>query len=699
MSTRSRLPLPVLATLAIAANLAAQTTAAPAASASPASARPDEEVVRLDEMEVRDSRLSEYAFPEKVSIGKGGIPLDENPQPIVVIPRSLLDDIAPMRLEDALRGVSGVQTGGYYNNWDYFRIRGFSADFNTYIDGLRGGNGMGEETLGLEQIEVMKGPAALYGAGPVGGLVNLVSKRPVAGRFTTVGATVGSYDYYQASVDFNQPLAADDSVLFRVNTFYRDQQSNIDQVESHRSYFAPSLTWKINDRTSITFLARHRDLKGVFDMPLPAVGTVLPNPNGTISSDLFVGQIGSNKGAETYDQIGYEFTREINDSLRLTQNFRFDHFEQSWDNLMYPWAFSAPYDTVQLLPYNYHQDWNDTAVDTRLDAEVEQGSVTHNLTGGFDYFRKDRTNESNFGTGFVPLDVFNPNYSTGVVPGLTPLTPGSDFQEIMGFYAQDHLQLPSDFTVTVGGRYDIAETSGGHDTAFTPRAGGTWEFTPGAIAYVSYSEAFAVQSTPTASLKPETGDNMEIGLRNHLLGKRLVTTASLFQVTRRDIATANPVLGGPTVTAGEQRSRGLELDARYTPAPGWELLAAYAYTDTEIVEDNTLPVGARMAGVPLHTANAWGQYTVQTGALRGLGLGLGVAYYGEQEGDRTYATSFTLPSYTLWQTALSYERGRFSAKLSVTNLLDETYYSGAYDALYVMPGDPRLVRLGASWKF
>jgi iron complex outermembrane receptor protein len=565
MPTRSRLPIPVLATLAIATNLAAQDSAAPTASAEPAPARPAEEVVQLEEIEVRDSRLSEYAFPEKVSIGKGGIPLDENPQPIVVIPRSLLDDIAPMRLEDALRGVSGVQTGGYYNNWDYFRIRGFSADFNTYIDGLRGGNGMGEETLGLEQIEVMKGPAALYGAGPVGGLVNLVSKRPVAERFTTVGATVGSYDYYQASADFNQPLAADESVLFRVNTFYRDQQSNIDQVESHRTYFAPSLTWKINDRTSITFLARYRDLKGVFDMPLPAIGTVLPNPNGTISSDLFVGQIGSNKGAETYEQIGYEFIHEINDSLRFTQNFRFDHFEQTWGNLMYPWAFSAPYDTLQLLPYNYAQDWNDTAVDTRLDAEIEQGSVTHNLTGGFDYFRKDRTNESNFGTSFIPLDVFDPNYSTGVTPALTPLTAGSDFQEIMGFYAQDHLQLPSDFTVTAGGRYDIAETSGGHDTAFTPRIGGTWEFTPGAIAYVSYSEAFAVQSTPTASLKPETGDNREVGLRNHLLDKRLVTTASLFQVTRRDIATANPILGGPPVTAGEQRSRGGGGGPRSTP--------------------------------------------------------------------------------------------------------------------------------------
>jgi len=47
---------------------------------------------------------------------------------------------------------------------DYYRIRGFDASFNTYIDGLRERNGMNEETFGLESVEVMKGPSStLYG--------------------------------------------------------------------------------------------------------------------------------------------------------------------------------------------------------------------------------------------------------------------------------------------------------------------------------------------------------------------------------------------------------------------------------------------------------------------------------------------------------------------------------------------------------
>lgn len=106
-----------------------------------------------------------------------------------------------------------------------------------------------------------------------------------------------------------------------------------------------------------------------------------------------------------------------------------------------------------------------------------------------------------------------------------------------------------------------------------------------------------------------------------------------------------------------------------------------------------------MAGVPLHTFSAWTKYTVQGGALRGVGFGLGATHYSAQDGDRGYTTDFELPAYTLWQAALYYTRGPFSAQLNVTNLFDEEYYAGAYDALYVMPGEPRLVRLSASWTF
>lgn len=656
-------------------------------------------VVALDQVDVNTTRADPYAVPEDTSIGKSTIPVARNPQAITVVPRALLDDISAVRLEDAIRGVAGVQTGGYYNNWDYFRIRGFAADFNTYIDGLRGGNGMGEELFGLEQLEVVKGPAALYGSGPLGGLVNLLSKRPTDAAFTKLGVTVGSYGYYESTLDFNQPLNADKTVLFRLSSLYREQESAIDNVESRRVYVAPSVTWKITPATSLTILSRYRDFEGTFDMPLPAAGTVLPNPNGRISSDFYTGVAGSNQGAEVYRQIGYSLTHEFSENVKFSQNFRYDRYKQTWEDLLYPWYFPEPYNTIHLLPYDYYQKWNDTALDTRVDATIEQGRVTHQLTAGVDYFRKNLANSSSYGVGFLPLNLYQPDHDNFIWPAMTPLAYGGSMTEITGLYLQDHLKLPGNVTITVGGRYDFTETSGPHDKAFTPRAGGTWEFAPGMIAYASYSEAFNPQSSASGPLDPETGDNREAGLRSTFLGGRLATTVALYQVTRQNVATADSLFPEVSITTGEQRSRGIELDARYAPVKGWEILAAYAYTDTEITADNTLPFGARMAGVPLHTFDAWTKYTQQAGPLRGLGFGLGATYYSSQDGDRLYATRFELPGYLLWKAALYYDHGPLSAQLNVTNLFDKEHYAGAYDDLYVMPGEPRLIRASVTWKF
>jgi len=59
----------------------------------------------------------------------------------------------------------------------------------------------------------------------------------------------------------------------------------------HRVYIAPALTWEINPNTSLTFLTRYQHDTGHLGFPLPAAGTVLPNPNGEIPLNLFVGEL------------------------------------------------------------------------------------------------------------------------------------------------------------------------------------------------------------------------------------------------------------------------------------------------------------------------------------------------------------------------------------------------------------------------
>src|SRR5260370_9643236 len=124
------------------------------------------------------------------------------PQSISVVEHELLSDQGVYKLDDALKNVAGVMPRGYYEAWDYNRIRGFDASGNTYVDGLRGGNGMGEETFGLESVEVLKGPSStLYGQSVLGGLVNLRSKVPRPDAFAQVQFTGGSYGFYEPAIE------------------------------------------------------------------------------------------------------------------------------------------------------------------------------------------------------------------------------------------------------------------------------------------------------------------------------------------------------------------------------------------------------------------------------------------------------------------------------------------------------------------
>ena len=101
---------------------------------------------------------NEYATTETLSGTKTELSLNEVPQAISVVIRQIMDAQDVVKLDDALKNVAGVMPGGYYDGWDYYRIRGFDASFNTYIDGLRGGNGMMEKPGDSSPWRCSRGP-------------------------------------------------------------------------------------------------------------------------------------------------------------------------------------------------------------------------------------------------------------------------------------------------------------------------------------------------------------------------------------------------------------------------------------------------------------------------------------------------------------------------------------------------------------
>ncbi|MEM9807402.1 MAG: TonB-dependent receptor, partial [Cyanobacteria bacterium P01_D01_bin.56] len=172
-------------------------------------------------------------------------------------------------------------------------------------------------------------------------------------------------------------------------------------------------------------------------------------------------------------------------------------------------------------------------------------------------------------------------------------------------------------------------------------------------------------------IAPEEGEQFEVGARAELLDGRFIASVAYFDITKQNVATPDPDDILFSIASGEQRSRGVEVDLIGEISSGWNVVANYAYTDTEITEDNSGLEGNELFGVPEHNFNLWTNYEIQSGSLEGLGFGIGFNAVGERFGDN--ANSFTLEDYFLTNAAVSYQRDDWEIGLNIRNLFDQDY--------------------------
>jgi iron complex outermembrane receptor protein len=235
------------------------------------------------------------------------------------------------------------------------------------------------------------------------------------------------------------------------------------------------------------------------------------------------------------------------------------------------------------------------------------------------------------------------------------------------------------------------------DFAVSPRAGILYQVTPNIAPYFSYAESFLPINfgirADDSPLEPETGEQFEVGVKTDALDGQLTATLSAYHLVRENVAVGDPDNPGRSIQIGEQRSRGIELDVAYRVLEGWNLIGAYAYTDSGIPDFD----GARPNNVPEHSGSIWTVYELQQGPLKGLGAGLGGRFVGEREGD--LGNTFTIPSYAAMDAALFYRRNQFRAQVNVRNVLDEEYFASSFSDTRVIPGEPLVVRGSVGWSF
>ncbi|MGV1682861.1 TonB-dependent siderophore receptor [Sphingopyxis sp. NJF-3] len=658
--------------------------------------------------------------------GKSDVPLIETPQAISIITAEDLKTRGVTRLAEALRGVAGVSRSSTYGYYDAYQIRGFDAAYGSvYLDGLVSLNvaGTNNELAGLEQVEVVKGPASmLFGSAPLGGIINLVSKRPKAEAFADATIATGSYGLIEASLDANGPLTGDGALLGRLNLLVRDSGDFVDFASKNRIYIAPSLTWNIGPATHLTLLGRYERNHDRPWSPVSAWGTVLPWAHGELPIDFTINNDDVDHAIhnQRYIHAGYVLDHSFSHALSFNQTLRYTDRRIFWNN----WNFWAGFvdneivDGVQqghiagrYIYGPFYETDKDIAVDSRFTLKFATGPVRHNIMAGLDYRgSKSSYHEDggNYDPAANPLDLLDPDFDAPLIHDPAAAYSGGGTARQTGLYLQDHLSFGDAATLTLGGRYDWASSDGQKDEKFSPRVGATVAIAAGAALYASWSRSFVPQpgyfTVAGEALPPETGRNVEAGIKVQSANARLSGMISIFELTRQNVATEDPANPFFYVTTGEQRSRGIEIEGTWHPVPGATLAVAYAYLDAKITKDNLLPVGARLQNVPRHGLNLFGEYVVPSGPLADLGINAAFQYNSSKvganfpedldfDGDFDALSLFTLPSYAIFDAGVSYRYRDWTLRLNVNNLFDKRYYPDSCCVDRVTPGEPRSWRL------
>lgn len=663
------------------------------------------------------------------------------------LPQQFLRDQKVERLDDIVEFISGTETVPDGETASGFELRGFPT-YQYYLDGVRVSPDLHHDGFrdfaDVDRVDILKGPASLlYGRTEPGGLINIITKKPLEQPLLALEQQVGSFDYKRTHIDAGGPLTAGGALLYRFNAAWENSGSFRDIAENRRIFVAPVITWRVDEATDVTPYLEYLNSHDPSDSGQPVVGDRLPSIPASRSLD---------EGGEIHTsdlRIGSEASHIFADGWTTHA-----HVDARW--LHAPQAPQIALASDGLVPIQCHPGICPVArllvsipaaqgytyyasVDAARDFSFWH--TRHSVLVDTDFFETGAYSEWQTTSDFsLTTDLFDPKaipLPLSLLDNPDQKTTRNTGERWFAVYSQDQVEIGASLYLLVGLRFDQALTrtsqnaystsfnstigsnsyySNNRDTAraFKQREGIVWRAKPWLSLYATFAQNFGVtpglyvgaNSLNALSLPQQSADELEAGVKLGLADDRINATLAIFSLTKENVASTllEPALNtsGFLFLTGTGRNRGLELDVHGEVLPGVQLLASYAYIESRIYNDPVTPgtsgatdlvgaTGNRLFGVPRNGGSLWASYRVSGGPLRGLKLGAGGIARGAREGDN--ANNYTLPGFVKGNVFASYDWRvggmQVSAQLNVDNIFNKSYYESLSGTRTVMPGYPR----------
>ncbi|MBG9995201.1 TonB-dependent receptor [Pseudoalteromonas sp. NZS127_1] len=334
-------------------------------------------------------------------------------------------------------------------------------------------------------------------------------------------------------------------------------------------------------------------------------------------------------------------------------------------------------------------------------------------------------------------DIREPNWPSGSFDDFDPLKT-SDYNkkvQAWGLGIQHVGYLTEELTTRIGVAYNRIEQTYEHfgvderysssraeptpeastsDSGLTYNLGATYQPSEDLSVFVNHSKgrtAYSVLGSVAGNeADREDSESMsnDLGFRFKAFDDQLLASVVIFESSRTNLEYANPLYDALTSGSnvpesyydGKEETTGIELDLNAYLNDKWKVNVNGIYQDARDKSNpNSSSYDTRQKGVPYVTASTWVTYYADMFNLpEAVNISGGITFVDNRS---TNSSSFSIPdgyvpSYTIYDTAVSYTTDKWHMQLNLNNLFNKKYYSKAM-FLGGMPGEERNAKLSFSY--
>lgn len=642
-------------------------------------------------------------------------PLAKVPQSVSIVTRDLMDTQQAVTVADAVRNVAGVQYMDGLDGPALFRIRGFNAG-NGMTDGMPNGVARTEDLpplIGIERIEVLKGPEAILGDASVnnnfGGLVNVVMKQPQSEPVRQLSWSLGRYDGARLGLDLAGAMGEGSGWTYRLVAAGNHADRSAQGYRGQRSaYLAPSIGWE-RDATRFTLGYEHVTNR----VPGPDHTVLLGDTLATMSP---YGILPGNPGDHsTYQTNRAVYTFEQGLDSRWTFRSRGQYVQQRTSGQ--GWSLTDGYlnGNVDATARSFRYSDAFYTLQNDLTGVFAQGDVTHTVVLGVDYARtkagRDRQRDTlNVGVS-QPFNLFAnaalPVARVSADEAATVQTLGGGaWTTETGLFLQDQISLGERWDVLLALRRTAYELSTSwadgsprrlRKHQWVPKAGVLYKVTPEVAFYANHTAGFQANSLLGENgqpLPPAKSRQWEAGTRIDLFQRRARLNVAWYRITLDHsvdyIAPEPPYFATP---GPGQTNHGVEVEFAGQITHGLE--GVLNYTNAHIRNDD----GTQAVAAPRQLLSAWANYRFQRGPLQSWGIAAGIAARSRSVGRLQGGGYFDIPGQASIDANVTYYGDAWRLTLGVKNLLDRTLYAVNADQSFVPVRQGRMAMVTGVYDF